>query len=351
MANQAHLDRLKRAIGPGYPIELWNQWRKEPAGLHPDLSGARLDGAYLVGVDLSEADLSRAELYGAQISRGSVIRNAFRANFSGAILAKANLSNSDLREANLSGAVLLEANLSGSNLHQANLSGADLMRATLVETNLAGATLTDCHIYGISAWNVKLEEARQNNLVITPPAEPTITVDDLEVAQFIYLLLNHQKLRNVLNAVTERGVLLLGRFGGGGLDVLQAVAAKLREEKYLPIIFDFERPQNRDYTETVKTLAGLARFIIVDLSGPSVPQELSHTVPFFDIPFVPILEKGRNSYAMFVDLFKYPWVLKPLVEFANVADLLARVPSQIIVPAEERHRARQQLLDDLFRRE
>src|ERR1700730_16004916 len=66
--------------------------------------------------------------------------------------------------------------------------------------------------------------------------EPIITVDDLEVAQFIYLLLNHQKLRNVLNAVTERGVLLLGRFGGGGLEVLQAVAVKLREAQYLPII-------------------------------------------------------------------------------------------------------------------
>jgi hypothetical protein len=136
---------------------------------------------------------------------------------------------------------------------------------------------------------------------LRPPAPPilgtfsnvrngsSITVDDLEVAQFIYLLLNHKKLRNVFNAVTERGVLLLGRFGGGGLEVLQAVADRLREEKYLPIIFDFDRPQNRNYTETVKTLAGLSRFIVADLSGPSVPQELYATVPHFKIPFVPIL--------------------------------------------------------------
>ena len=196
---------------------------------------------------------------------------------------------------------------------------------------------------------MQLEGAKQENLVITGYREPAITVDDLEVAQFIYLLLNHQKLRNVLNAVTQRGVLLLGRFGGGGLEVLQAIAGKLREEKYLPIIFDFERPRDRDYTETVKTLAGLAHFIIVDLSGPSVPQELYATVPHFDIPFVPILEKGRKDYAMFVDLLKYPWVLRPIVEFADVNDLLARVPSEIIAPAEERHRARQQLLDELFR--
>src|SRR5205085_4584252 len=134
---------------------------------------------------------------------------------------------------------------------------------------------------------------------------------NLEVAQFIYLLLNHKKLRDVFNTVTKRGVLILGRFGGGGLEVLQAIAVKLRKENYLPIIFDFEHPQDRDYTETVMTLVGLSRFVIVDLSGPSVPQELSHTVPFFDIPFVPILEKGKHSYSMFRDLYKYDWVLRP----------------------------------------
>src|SRR5215472_153571 len=105
----------------------------------------------------------------------------------------------------------------------------------LVETNLRGAALTGCSIYGSSVWKVQLEGANQDNLVITPYDEPTITVDNLEVAQFIYLLLNYKKLRDVLNAVTERGVLLLGRFGGGGLDVLQAIADRLRGESYLPI--------------------------------------------------------------------------------------------------------------------
>jgi hypothetical protein len=47
---------------------------------------------------------------------------------------------------------------------------------------------------------------------------------DLGVANLLYLLLNHKKLRNVLNSVTKRGVLILGRFGDGGLDVLQGIA-------------------------------------------------------------------------------------------------------------------------------
>ena len=147
----------------------------------------------------------------------------------------------------------------------------------------------------------------------------------------------------------ERGVLLLGRFGGGGLELLQAIAAKLREMKYLPIIFDFDRPENRDFTETIMTLAGLSRFVIVDLSGPSVPNELRATIPHFKIPFVPIIEEGRKIFSMFPDLLGYPWVLTP-VEFTNKEQLIELLPTRVIEPAEEKFKERQILLDQLFNR-
>jgi hypothetical protein len=50
-----------------------------------------------------------------------------------------------------------------------------------------------------------------------------IVVDDIEVAQFVHLLLNHRKLRKAIDAVAERGVLILGRFSQGGLEVLQTL--------------------------------------------------------------------------------------------------------------------------------
>jgi len=314
MANNEHLERIRQGTAQ------WNEWRKQHPEIQPDLRVAYLQGANLFGADLSGANLFGANLLGADLSR-----------------------------ANLSRAVLQVANLSGANLSGANLFGATLRGAVLVKTNLTGATLTHCSIHGISVWNVQLEGAKQDSLIITPDDEPVVTVDDLEVAQFIYLLLNHKKLRNVLNAVTERGVLLLGRFGGG-LEVLQAVAARLREERYLPIIFDFDRPHDRNFTETVKTLAGLSRFIIADLSGPSVPQELYATVPHFKIPFVPILEAGRKLFSMAVDLLEYPWVIRPPVIFTSTEELLNLVPSRIIAPAEEKHQARQHLLNELFPR-
>lgn len=142
----------------------------------------------------------------------------------------------------------------------------------------------------------------------------------------------------------------MGRFGGGGLEVLQSRGATLRDEGYLPILFDFERPADRNYTETIKTLVGLARFVIVDLSGPSVPQELYATVPHFKIPFVPILKESRSPYAMSVDILEYPWVLKPPVRFKTIEDLRGKILPSIITPAEEKHQERQTLLNQLFSR-
>jgi hypothetical protein len=48
------------------------------------------------------------------------------------------------------------------------------------------ADLTGCRVYGVSAWDLKLERIEQQNLIITPENEPAITVDNIEVAQFIY---------------------------------------------------------------------------------------------------------------------------------------------------------------------
>jgi uncharacterized protein YjbI with pentapeptide repeats len=257
---------------------------------------------------------------------------------------EANLSETDLSDLNLIG-----ANLSYANLFRANLSRTNLSSTILVRTNFTEAILRDCRKFGISAWDVKLEGASQNNLIITPEGEPTISVDNLEVAQFIYLLLNNKKIRDVINTIGQKGVLILGRFGGGGLEFLHAIAAKLRDMNYLPIIFDFERPDNRDFTETIMTLAGLSRFVIADLSGPSVPNELCSTIPHFKIPFVPIIEQGERVYSLFRDLLRYPWVLSP-VEFTSKEQLLELLPTRVIEPAEEKFKEVQALLQQLLNR-
>ncbi len=82
-------------------------------------------------------------------------------------------------------------NLRAASMHGANLCSADLKSAILVNADLRNATLNGAKVYGISAWEVNLEGAEQQALIVTRPGQPRVTSDDLEVAQFIYVLLNH----------------------------------------------------------------------------------------------------------------------------------------------------------------
>jgi pentapeptide repeat protein len=232
---------------------------------------------------------------------------------------------------------LAEADLSG-----ADLSGADLQGATLVNTDFTGADLTGSRIYGVSAWGPKLEGAKQQNLVITRDDEPAITVDNIEVAQFIYLMLDNQKLREVIDTITSKTVLILGRFTDERKAVLDALREELRKRNYLPILFDFAVPATRDITETVSLLARMARFIIADLTDPSsIPMELEAIVPNLAVPVQPLLEGSSRPYAMFKDYWKYEWVL-PVCRYEGLEPLLATLADKVIAPAEGKVQALQE---------
>src|SRR5439155_6841204 len=245
---------------------------------------------------------------------------------SGTKLIRANLSKADLSRASL-----WDADLSNADLREANLSRADLSDAILDRANLTG-----CFIYAISAWNVHLEETIQSSMIITKDYEPTITVDNIEVAQFIYLLLNNKKIREVIDTITSKVVLILGRFTPERKGILDAIREELRKQNYSPVLFDFEKPSNRDFTETVSTLAHLARFIIADLTEPSsIPQELQAIVPDLEVPVQPLLLEAKREYAMFVDFRKYHWVL-PVSLYKDLPDLLASLNGTIIDAAEKK---------------
>jgi hypothetical protein len=191
----------------------------------------------------------------------------------------------------------------------------------------------------VSAWGVKLERAKQQNLVITPRNEPVITVDNVEVAQFVYLLLHNEKIRDVIDTVTSKAVLILGRFTDDRKAVLDAVRDELRKRDYLPMLFDFAVPATRDITETVSLLARMARFIIADLTDPSsIPKELEAIVPGLAVPVQPLLEGSARPYAMFKDYWKYEWVL-PVYRYEGLEPLLAALAEKVIAPAEAKVKA------------
>lgn len=248
------------------------------------------------------------------------------------ILIGANLHEATLIEANLSG-----ANISRANLTRANLIDAKIFGAIMIGTNLEGATLTGCRIYGISVWGLNLKDAMQKDLIITNYNEPAITIDNLEVAQFIYLLLHNENIRHVIDTITSKVVLILGRFTPERKPVLDAIREELRCRDYLPILFDFNKPANRDLTETISTLAHMACFIIADITeAKSIPAELQRIVPDLpSVPVMPLVLRSDRSYALFEHIRRFNWVLEPY-EYESQAELIASLGEKVIATAESK---------------
>lgn len=310
-----------------------------------DLSGSDFSRADLSGADLTQVNLSGANLLDANLGEAKLFQSKFiGTKLIGANLTLANLSEADLRGADLSGADLRGANLLGANLYNANLSranltGAHLDEAQLVRTNVSQANVSGCSVYGINVWDLEGEFEDQKQLIITPVNTAVVTVDNIKIAQFIYLILKNREIRDVLNSLTSKSVLILGRFAlPERKEILDALRNKLREYDLVPIVFDFERPTDKDFTETIKTLAGLCLFVIADVTNPkSSPLELQATVPDYQVPFVPIIQEGEKPFAMMVDLQKkYNWVLKTRTYRSKEA-LIKNLKKGIVEPAMDKH--------------
>ena len=112
---------------------------------------------------------------------------------------------------------------------------------------------------------------------------------------------------------------------------------ELRKQDYLPILFDFEKPASRDITETVSTLAHLARFVIADITdAKSIPQELMRIVPNLpSVPVQPLMLTSQHEYGMFEHFTRYPWVL-PVYRYTDEASLLQSLQEKVIAPAEQK---------------
>lgn len=351
-------------------VELSHSVILRPNFFGADLRGADLSHASFVSANLKEANLSKAYFieaslpfsdFGGQnlteVLLGSAVLNNSdfsRANLSGVYLRGTNFSSSNLTAADLSNTDLTAANLNDANCENANLTAANLEYASLVSTNFAYAALTECRIFGISAWDLKLENTIQANLVVTKSDEPTITVDNIEVAQFIYLMLNNRKIRNIIDTITSKVVLILGSFKNERKKVLDALRDQLRYRDFTPVLFDFAKPSSRDLTETISTLAHMACFVIADLTdAKSIPQELQKIIPNLpSLPVRPIILENQFEYAMFKDFGAYLSVLPPY-RYQNTDHLLDTLVDKVVDPAmhkaqeiHERRKAFEQELEN-----
>jgi uncharacterized protein YjbI with pentapeptide repeats len=324
-----------------------------------ELSGADLRSAILLGADLRGADLRAADLSNAWLHQADMTgANLEGARLNDALLMDAKLRDANLRKASLRQAriegdkrfsypshIVVGADLTGATLTSADLTGAQIWDSSLVGVNLSdaditGTTIVNTRVHGVSIWDLRGKPNRQSQLIVTTRAG-RLEFNDLRAAVFANLLRNGLSLGDVVSISGKVSVLILGRFTDDNKNdnrkrVLDGVRRKLEALGFNPVVFDFERPDDRDLTEMIVSLAGMSLFVIADLTKPrSVPLELQATIPNLMIPFVPIIQRGEEPFAMFRDLLgKYDWVLN-LLEY-DLEKLLLAFKEAVVIPALKR---------------
>lgn len=366
--NPEHIETLLKGK------DFWNEWRAKNPNIIPQLIWANLDHMDLSYYNLKDADLNGASLWGTNFSYANLENTnlqgihaddaifieanlndvqashmqACNANFSNSIMTNwltydgkfydSDLTNANLKNSELGGCEFNNCTLTNSNFENADLTNCNFTKAILDGANLKNTLLIGClfldadlsnadlsyaNVYGVSTWNIKTNNHTiQKDLIITKEKEPLIILDNIKIAQFIYLLLQNEEIKDIIETVTSKAVLILGRFTPERKEKLEHTKNILRNCGFAPTIFDFENPSNRSTLETITTLARLSKFIVADITDPkSIPQELVTIVESMpSVKVIPIIEKGYKPWGMYDHISKYPWVL-PVIEYSDKAEI------------------------------
>ena len=316
----------------------WNEWRAQNSNQVPIMRNVNFVSEMMHGktdvydlpslhdIDFSDVDFNMASLRncsftnccfdGAKITFADLVDTYFiNCSFKNANMRVTKIGSAIFRDC-----IFEKSDLSYCSAEETSFEGTKFIDTVLehmsfVSNNFTNSEMIGCHVYGISAWDLDLENSSQKNLIITKEEQPVITVDDIELAQFMYLMINNVKLRNIIDTITSKVVLILGNFSPRRKQILDEIREELRHHNYIPLMFDFEKPSSRNFTETVYTMAHMSRFVIADLSDSrSVGHELASIVPKLpSVTFYPLIVDGDKEYGMFSDLQNnYSWV-KPIL--------------------------------------
>jgi hypothetical protein len=154
--------------------------------------------------------------------------------------------------------------------------------------------------------------------------------------------LDGEGVSRMLSEVASRSVLILGRFTETRKPVLDLIRRMLSTapHRYVPILFDFDRPKDRTMIESVLRFAAVSRFVIADLSDPKwVMAELQQVVPAFrSLPVVPIIETAQKEDEVVAHFEGYASVHK-VVRYRDQMHLRAILAAEILQPAEAMYKA------------
>lgn len=342
MADEKHIEILKGGM------KKWNAWRENHPEVKPNLRNIyfygefsesfydlpRFDGYDFSNIDFHMSSFRNAEFInccfdGSAISFSDLVDGCFSfCSFENVTMRVTKIGSAIFNDC-----VFRNSDLSYCSARETSFKGSKFINSVLehmsfVSSDFSNTLIENCYVYGISSWDLKLENSHQKSLVITQVNHPSITVDNIELAQFIYLIINNKRLRDVIDTITSKVVLVLGNFSPERKKILDILRDEIRKYNYVPVLFDFKKPSSRNLTETIFTLAHMSKFVIADISSArSIGHELSAIVPRLQsVNFYPIIIEGESEYGMFEEFSSLYWV-KPIKHYKseNILQVLGEI--------------------------
>jgi len=289
-------------------------------GLHDAvLQGANLSTSLLVMCSLKRANLDRANLHGANLTESGLVDATARE----CVFRHARLLGSSLVGADFSGSDFTHADLTLADLTNADLSGARLSNAILT-----GALLNGARVVGVAGWDADLHATQQRDLVVTPKERTRLTVDGLDAAQFVLLLLQHARLRELAHPVRSTAVLVVGDFAADRSAVRDALAETLRQQGYTPVSLYVESPTADDLGSLIRSVLPVVRFACVDLTGPVILRSLIEELSWGGVPVQPLVHGLTENIRL--ELRSSSRRVLPLYPYENTSDLQAALLTTLI---------------------
>ena len=126
-----------------------------------------------------------------------------------------------------------------------------------------------------------------------------MTVDDIEIAQFIYTIVDNQKISKMIDSMRTKTVLILSSFDDSSKITVTALKDSIRNHGLIPLLFTFQKPKHKGLMGTVRTMAELSAFVIIDESiFANQIFEISNLIPSVRVPFARIAREGSKKISM-----------------------------------------------------
>jgi hypothetical protein len=264
-----------------------------------------------------------------------------RCTFTSSVRSNGNFRSSEFENCTFTETNFINADFRGATFRWVVMENVNFRFACLSDCKFYDSKIIGCKIYGASIWDIDAVRTEQRDLLIPNRKEngkwtgETITIDDIQLGNVIFLLLDNANYRKMFNESKKKSVLILGRFGKNLEQTINPLKNELRKRNLSPIVFDFDKPNALDLMEAIVLLAFMSKFIIADLSdATSVIGELQAILSSQMLPVLPIIRRSSTLFSTYAFTNKFIWIAQPLI-YDEIQQVIEKFDSVIIKTAEE----------------